>query len=370
MSTPGIQSKHTPRVIAWEITRTCHLSCKHCRASATHGPYENELSTQECCEVLDDIATLARPIVILTGGEPMLREDVYDIAKYGTSLGFRMVMAPCGLLIDEETAGKIKESGIQRISISLDGAREETHDSFRGVPGAFKGALRGLKFAREAGVEFQINTTVTKHNVAEVPQLLDLAIELGAAAFDVFLLVPTGRGKELVDSEISPEQYEEMLNWVYVRSQDSPIPLKLTCAPHYQRVLRQREKGKKESAGRPAHGTGRPAHGSGRMAKGCMGGQSFAFISHTGRVQICGFLETECGDIRSQPFSHIWNNSGVFMEMRDLDSYHGRCGYCEFRMVCGGCRARAYGITGDYLDEEPYCVYEPRRGGDEQRQRS
>ncbi|MDP2960491.1 MAG: heme b synthase [candidate division Zixibacteria bacterium] len=349
MSSIENQSKYLPRLIAWEITRSCNLDCKHCRAKASLGPYSGELSTQDCFKLLDDIASLGKPIIILTGGEPMLREDIYDIAKYGNSLGLRMVMAPCGLLINPETAKKIREANIQRISISLDGASEETHDSFRGVKGAFKGALQGIKYAKEAGIDFQINTTVSKYNLKEIPQILDLAKKLGASVFDLFLLVPTGRGKDLVDQEISPQEYEEMLNWVYERSQNSPLKIKLTCAPHYNRVLLQKGKGKNEKSG-----------SSIPMSRGCMGGLSFAFISHIGKVQICGFLETECGDIRKKPFSYIWENSEVFKRIRDIDSYGGRCGYCEYRKVCGGCRARAYGITGDYLAEEPYCVYQPK----------
>ncbi|MBU2600531.1 radical SAM protein [bacterium] len=332
-----------PNLIAWEITRSCNLNCKHCRAKASLGPYPGELSTQECFKLLDDIAALAKPIIILTGGEPMLREDIYDIAKHGNSLGFKVVMAPCGLLINEKTARKIKEANIQRISVSLDGATEELHDLIRGFNGAFKGALRGIKYAKEAGIDFQINTTVSKYNLKEIPHILDLAQELGASVFDLFLLVPTGRGKELVDCEISAQEYEEVMNWVYDKSKDSHLRIKLTCAPHYNRVLLQREE-----------------HPSNSMTKGCMGGVTFAFISHIGKVQICGFLEIECGDIRRKTFPYIWENSEVFKIIRKIDSYCGRCGYCEYRKVCGGCRARAYGITGDYLAEEPYCVYEPK----------
>jgi len=344
---------YLPRLIAWEITRSCNLNCLHCRAKASLGPYEGELSTKECFKLLDEIATLARPIIILTGGEPMFREDIYDIAKYGHSLGLRMVMAPCGLLINEKTAKKIKEANIQRISISLDGASEEIHDSFRGVSGAFQGALRGIRYAKEAGIEFQINTTVTKYNLNEIPQILNLASTLGAAVFDIFFLVPTGRGKELIDQEISPQEYEKMLNWAYEKSINSPVKVKLTCAPHYHRVLLQREKQEREKANRQTHP-------SNPLSKGCMGGVSFAFISHIGKVQICGFLETAGGDIKETSFPYIWENSEVFKQIRDIDSYGGKCGYCEYRKVCGGCRARAYGITGDYLAEEPYCVYQPK----------
>ena len=344
------QKSNTPRLIAWEVTRFCLLSCKHCRGAARSSAYEGELSTDECYRLLDNIASFARPIIILTGGEPMLRPDVYEIASYAHRLELPVVMAPCGVLLSDETTARILECGIHRISVSLDGASAATHDAFRGVSGAFEGCLKGLEAARRAGLDFQINTTVSRHNVAELPAILELTARLGASVFNPFLLVPTGRGKEIADQEISPQQYEETLNWLASEQGRTDIQIRVTCAPHYQRVLRQ-----KGLAGGP----GRP------VAGGCMGGKSFAFISHRGKVQICGFLDVECGDVRHEgyDFRKIWDTSEVFRRVRDVDSYHGRCGYCEFRKVCGGCRARAYALTGDYMDEEPYCVYEPRRAG-------
>ena len=338
------KGEHLPRLIAWEVTRFCLLSCKHCRAAAKAMPYSGELSTEECFKLLDNIASFAKPIIILTGGEPMMRPDIYDIAAYGHGLGLPMVMAPCGILIDDETAAKIVQSGIKRISISLDGATAESHDAFRQVEGAFEGSLAGLEAAKRAGLEFQINTTVSKHNLSELPAIRELAIKLGARVFNPFFLVPTGRGKELADQEISPEQYEQTLRWLAEKQNSPEIMQRVTCAPHYQRIVRQMHVG-----------------GS-HQIKGCMGGQSFAFISHRGKVQICGFLELECGDLRAEnlDFRKIWETSEVFLRLRDLDSYRGRCGYCEFRKVCGGCRARSYAMSGDYLSEEPYCLHQPR----------
>ncbi|NIA07985.1 MAG: radical SAM protein [Actinobacteria bacterium] len=342
---PGNLDKgaHLPRLIAWEVTRFCLLSCKHCRAAAKATPYSGELNTQECFSLLDNIASFSRPIIILTGGEPMMRPDIYDIAAYGHGLGLPMVMAPCGILIDDDTAGKIVRSGIKRISISLDGATAESHDVFRGVEGAFEGTLAGLEAAKRAGLEFQINTTVSRHNLSELADIRELAIKLGARVFNPFFLVPTGRGKEMADQEISPEQYEQTLHWLAEKQNSPDIMQRVTCAPHYQRILRQMQ----------VTGT--------HPVKGCMGGQSFAFVSHRGKVQICGFLELECGDLRREnlDFHKIWETSEVFQRLRDLNSYHGRCGYCEFRKVCGGCRARSYAMTGDYLAEEPYCLYHP-----------
>ncbi len=345
-----------PRLVAWETTRLCHMKCRHCRGSARDQVYEGELSTEEAKLLIDNIATFAEPIFILTGGEPMSREDIYVLARYATDKGFRVVMSPCGPLINPRTAKMIKDSGIQRISISLDGAAAETHDRFRGVSGAFKAALDGIRHAVDAGVEFQINTTVTRHNLNELPAILDLAMELGAAAFDPFLLVPTGRGKAIADLEISPGDYERTLNWIYRKSLELDIRIKPTCAPHYYRIYRERE----AKAGRTVTPK---THGLAAMTKGCMAGQGFVFVSHRGIVQPCGFLDVACGDIREADFDFkkIYQTSPVFLELRDTGRYHGRCGACEeYNRFCGGCRARAYTTTGDYMDEEPYCVYIPK----------
>jgi len=348
----GGEKKYLPRLIAWEVTRSCVLNCVHCRAAARYGPYEGELSTEDAFRFLDDVKSFSDPIIILTGGEPMMRADIYDIAKHGTKLGLRMVMAPCGLLVTEELAQKIKDSGIMRVSLSIDGLTAEKHNAFRREKNAFEGVMKAIENFKKVGLEFQVNTTITKHNVADLPALLDMVIKLGAVAYHPFLLVPTGRGKELMDQEIPPEEYEKTLKWFYEMRDKVPIQFKPTCAPHYYRIFRQGEKEKGKTVTPESHGFD-------AMTKGCMGGQSFAFVSHTGKVQICGFLEEEAGDIKKEPFSKIWNTSKLFLEMRDLDHYHGKCGICEYRRVCGGCRARSFAVTGDYLGPEPFCTYEP-----------
>ncbi len=346
------EKEYLPRLIAWEVTRSCNLKCLHCRADAHNEHYEKEFTTQECFKLIDNVASFANPIIILTGGEPMMRSDIYDIIEYGTNKGLRMVMAPCGMLVTEESSRKMLKSGIKRISLSIDGADKKSHDTFRGVRGAFDTVINAAKNAKNSGLEFQINTTITKHNYKEIDKILDLAIELGAVSFHPFLLVPTGRAKKLKNMEISPGEYEEILLWIYNKRESTPLSIKPTCAPHYHRIFRQMEKKKESTA---------VSHGLESMTKGCMGGQSFAFISHRGIVQICGFLDIECGDIRKEnyDFKKIWDSSPVFLNIRDIDQYNGRCGYCEYRNVCGGCRARAYAATGNYLDEEPYCVYQP-----------
>jgi heme b synthase len=341
-------------MIAWEVTRRCNLACVHCRASAADEPLEGELSTSECLSLLDEVASWTKPIIILTGGEPLLRDDIYDIARHGTGLGLRMVMAPNGTLMDEQAVCRMLEAGIKRISISLDGDSSETHDRFRQVEGAFEGALNGIRLAKEAGLEFQINTTVTRHNLHALPDILDLAAQLGAAAHHIFLLVPTGRGKFIADSAISAEEYEKVLNWFYSQRNKAPLHLKATCAPHYHRILRQRTKEEGEQITFETNGLD-------AVTRGCLGGTSFCFISHRGEVRPCGYLDLCCGNVRRDPLQRIWKESEHFLKLRDLSLYKGKCGICEFRRLCGGCRARAFEATGDYLAEEPLCTYQPRK---------
>jgi len=342
-----------PRLIAWEVTRSCPLACKHCRAAARNQPYEGELSTDEGRRLLENIASFSRPTIILTGGEPMLREDIYNLAAHADGLGLPVVMAPCGQRVDAKAVERMKRAGIRCISISIDGATAASHDAFRGVAGAFEMACRAADAARRARLPFQINTTVTRHNRDELPAIRDLAVRLGADVFNPFLLVPTGRGKDLAGQELSADEYERTLGWLADEQRDGPIRIRVTCAPHYWRIRVQR-------AARAGE-TPEPAE---PFSRGCMGGKTFAFISHIGKVQICGFLEEEAGDLRAVDldFARIWRESPLFRAVRNVDAYHGRCGVCEYRRICGGCRARAFAVTGDYLAEEPFCVYQPRSG--------
>ena len=342
------------RLVAWETTRNCNLNCVHCRAAATCGPYSGELDTQTALKLLDQIAEVAKPIIILTGGEPLLRQDIFEIAKYGNAKGMRMVMAPNGTLVTRENAAKMADAGIQRISVSLDGSTAQTHDAFRGVQGAFDGALQGIANAKTAGIEFQINTTITKTNLDQIPKILELAETLGAVAHHIFLLVPTGRGKYIVDQEIDAREYEKTLNWFYDQRGKTCLQLKATCAPHYYRILRQRAREDGQTVSFESHGLD-------AVTRGCLAGTGFCFISHRGIVQPCGFLDLNCGDVTREPFGHIWRSSEHFRKLRDLGQLKEKCGYCEFRRVCGGCRARAYEATGDYMAEEPLCQYEPAK---------
>jgi len=344
------------RLVAWEITRSCNLNCVHCRAAAERGPYAGELSTARCLKLLEEIREVGSPIVILTGGEPLLREDVFALAGYGSELGLRMVMATNGTLLNHSILQKMNASGIKRVSISLDGPTAREHDAFRKVQGAFDAAIAGIGLLKEHGIEFQINTTITKHNSHLVEQILQLAVDLGAVAHHLFLLVPTGRAKEMVNQEIEAAEYEKLLHWFYRMRDKVTLHLKATCAPHYYRILRQEAHAKGEKVTFDTYGLD-------AVTRGCLGGTAFCFISHDGIVQPCGYLELKCGDVEKAPFKEVWENSDIFQKLRDFSLYKGKCGRCEYIRVCGGCRARAFEVTGDFLAEEPLCVYEPSKQG-------
>lgn len=344
-----------PRLIFWETTTACNLKCVHCRASAIDSPSPEDLTFEESIRLLDDIASFSSPVIVLSGGEPLVRQDIFDIAAYGTSLGLRMALATNGTLITADAAKRMVDSGIQRISVSIDGSNARSHDDFRRIPGAFDQSLAGIEQAKTAGIPFQINTTVTRHIIHEIPEILDLAVSIGAVALHIFLLVPTGCGKEIAEEEmITPEQYEEVLNWLYDKSREVEIGLKATCAPHYFRIVRQR-------TAKDGIKTTSETHGFDAMTKGCLAGTGVCFVSHRGEVFPCGYLPVEAGNVRKTPFPAIWRDSSLFKALRDDSLLEGKCGLCEFKSVCGGCRARAYAETRDYLAEEPYCAYIPYR---------
>jgi heme b synthase len=312
------------------------------------------LDTEKCLDILDQIAQVGQPIVILTGGEPLLRKDVFELAQHGTRLGLRMVMATNGTLVTPEMAERMKASGIKRVSVSIDGAGAEEHDQFRKVPGAFDASLKSLDWLKKAGIEFQINTTVTRHNVHQVRDILDLAVKLGAVAHHIFLLVPTGRAKDMVNQEIDALEYEKLLRWFYEMRNQVPLHLKATCAPHYYRILRQEAHARGEKVNFDTYGLD-------AVTRGCLGGTAFCFISHDGIVQPCGYLELNCGDLKKSSFGEMWRDSQIFKRLRDSSAYTGKCGRCEYLKFCGGCRARAYENTGDYMAEEPLCIYQPSK---------
>jgi radical SAM protein with 4Fe4S-binding SPASM domain len=401
-SNHGNQSK--PRLIFWELTKGCNLRCIHCRASATELSSPSDLSTQAAREIIDDITAVSTPILVLSGGEPLFRSDIFQLARYATDKGLRVALATNGTLVTKDIARMIVDSGVRRVAISLDGADARTHDTFRGIPGAFDAAIYGFRNLKNLGMSVQINTTIARHNAHQLPEVLELAKFLGADALHTFLLVPVGCGVDIAAEQMVPtEEYEQMLNWFYDRSLEGGIEMKATCAPHYFRVVRQRraaEHHSEEAAAQAAQpvdavaqaspkigptdmvmpgstgielkpqGVGRPVGHPGThpsdmnaMTKGCLAGTAVCFISHQGEVYPCGYLPALAGDLKRQSFADIWNNSAVFNQLRDTHNLKGKCGCCEFRNICMGCRARAFAATGNYLDEEPFCAYQPRAKG-------
>jgi radical SAM protein with 4Fe4S-binding SPASM domain len=318
-----------------------------------------ELTTEQCKKILASIAKFSgtvsgkkkvksrarKPIIIMTGGEPMERGDIYELIQYGRDLGLRMVMATCGYLIDEESIAKLKKAGVQALSFSLDGSSAETHDRFRQAEGAFDAVIRAAEIARRAGVRFQINSTICKINIDEVPGIIELAKRLGAYCFDAFILVPTGRGEKIADEILDPLQYEILLNELLGLKLESAIELRVTCGPQFARVC-NRARIKKLIG----------------SVSGCMGGRGFGFISYQGDVQTCGFLDISAGNLIENGFNFkkIWLGSEFLKEVRDVSGYKGKCRTCEYVGVCGGCRARAHAMSSDYLGADPVCKFVKR----------
>lgn len=344
-----------PKWIAWEITRRCNLKCVHCRSSSEMEVKGHpDFSTEEAFRIIDDISSYAKPVVVLSGGEPLLRKDVFEIAKYGTEKGLRMCLATNGTLVTDEICEKIKESGIRIVSLSLDGSTREVHDNFRNEKGAFEGTINAARLFKKHGIEFIINSSFTKRNQEEIPKVYKLAKELGATAWYMFMIVPTGRGEEIMSELISKEDYEEILNWHYHMEKDEQEMLvRPTCAPHYYRIVIQKSK---EEGSKFQRRTLKFSTGG---SKGCIAGQLICLINVDGDVLPCSYFPMSAGNIKERSFKDIWENSELFKKLRDFKSYKGRCGSCEFVNVCGGCRARAYAIQGDYLEEEPFCGYVP-----------
>ncbi len=343
------------RLVFWELTARCNLKCKHCRAEAQEEAVVGELTTEEIFTLAEDIRATGDPIIILSGGEPLMRPDFFPIAEKCCNLFSRVALATNGTFVDDALAQRLAATGIQRISVSLDGAKAATHDTFRGQQGSFAAAMEGCRAIRRAGISLQINVTITKFNEIELPDLLQITRELGGDALHIFMLVPVGCGLELMDDgRLSPERYEEVLSWLYDQSLElrGQLHIKATCAPQYYRIMRQvsRDRG----VALPGNEGGMQA-----MTRGCLAGSAVCFISRLGDVQPCGYLPLIAGNVRREPFGTIWRESELFNSLRDADNLGGKCGACAFRKVCMGCRARAYAVHNDYLAEEPDCAYVP-----------
>lgn len=318
-------------IVAWETTSACNLRCSYCRAGATAEHDPDELSTEEGLALIDEVVPL-KPMLILTGGEPLLRPDIFLLARHAVSKGLRVSLATNGTLLTREIVDKIASSGISRVSVSLDGSTPEMHDATRGR-GCYLRTMKGIENLR-GKLDFQINFTITKRNVQEVLPIFNLAERLEAKALHFFFLVPTGRGRE--EDLISSEGQVELLRLIDIERSRRNIELQVTCAPQFARIARPSE---------------------GRRSGGCLAGSSFAFISRRGEVYPCGYLPLLAGNAREQSFREIWEDSQVFKALRER-KFLGKCGECSYRTACGGCRARAYAKNGDYLGSDPLCDFE------------
>ena len=355
-----------PWLVIWEATQACDLACVHCRAEARPWRSEQELSTAEAKALLGSVREMGRPLFVITGGDPLKRPDMAQIVAQGAALGLRMALTPSGTpLATREAIQQLTDAGLSRLAVSLDGAGAATHDAFRGVAGSWAQSVRMLRDAREMGLSTQVNTTVTRHNIGELGDVAALLAELRVSLWSVFFLVPTGRGR--ARDVASPEAFEYVFHRLYELSRTAPFDIKTTAAPQYRRVILQRQvderrAGTRTEAPQPlTAGLGFSlADGVGR-AKGVNDGNGCVFVGHTGEIQPSGFLPVSAGNVRTDDLAEVYREHPLFTALRDPDRLKGKCGVCEYRDVCGGSRARAFAMTGDPLEAEPFCVHEPAR---------
>jgi AdoMet-dependent heme synthase len=349
-----------PQIISWNITLRCPLKCAHCYVDAGEREAEGVLTTEEAFTVIDQICETGKPVVVLSGGEPLLREDIFAIARYGTDKGLRMVMGTSGFLIDRAMAAKLRDSGIRAVAISLDSADPSIHDAFRGMSGVWDRAVRAIRHCRDEGIGVQINMSVMRSDLRDVEAVIEKGTALGIRDYQLFFPVPTGRAREIEPR--SPQEYEEMIRQILIRYKDADVNIRPTCAPQFRRIA--------EEAGITS-----PAWG-----RGCIAGIRYCRIYANGDVTPCPYLPVSAGNIREQSFADIWHNSTLFASLRDPAKLTGKCGRCRYKNDCGGCRARAYrgadtfstgwcdGLalpqdpSGEICGEDPWCPYEPGDG--------
>ncbi|MEW6179059.1 MAG: TIGR04053 family radical SAM/SPASM domain-containing protein [Chloroflexota bacterium] len=369
-----------PFMVIWETTQACDLACKHCRAESQPNHHPFALSFEEGKRLIEQVLELGtpHPLFIMTGGDPFKRDDIFDLTAYAAERGLPVAISPSGTpLLNRSNLERLKNSGCKAISLSLDGSTAELHDAFRGVKGSYEWTVNGWKIAREIGLKLQINTTVTRYNLMDLPAMFELVRNLGAMTWSVFFLVPTGRG--LAEDEISPADYEAVMNFLYDASKY--IGLKTTEGHHYKRVVLQRTYldlhnlpveqymnlndtyfSLKEKLNQYLKHNPAQRQGEDRMKRTPMhinAGDGFVFISLLGEVFPSGYLPISAGNVREKSLGEIYQNSELFKALRDKDALEGRCGRCEYRFVCGGSRSRAFAMTGNYLAEEPFCSYQP-----------
>lgn len=357
-----------PFIVIWELTRACQLHCLHCRAEAQHHRHPLELTLDEGKKLIDDIYEMENPLLVFTGGDPLERPDVFDIAEYAIKKGVRVSMTPSATPnVTKEAMQKAKDIGLARWAFSIDGHCAEVHDHFRGTTGSFDLTMKAIEYLNELEMPLQINTVISKYNYEYLDELAEMVEKLNCVLWSVFFLVPTGRGKET--DMISPAEHEKVFRWLYNLSKRVPFDIKTTAAQHYRRVVIQQKLREQKGLSDEDHifyedaltmGDTGKIDGLGRAPKGVNDGNGFVFISHTGDVFPSGLLPIKVGNVRQTPLADIYRNSDVFQNLRSPDKYKGKCGVCEYNKVCGGSRSRAYNLTGDYMESEPYCVYIPQ----------
>jgi radical SAM protein len=367
---PKLDFNERPFIVIWETTQACDLACLHCRACAQPLRSALELSTDDAKRLIDEIASLEAPVFVMTGGDPLKRPDIFELVKYGAERGVRTSLTPSATpLLTLEAITKLRDAGLARLAVSLDGPTAAIHDAFRRVQGSYEWTLNAVRWARQIGLPVQINTTITRHNLQYIDEMIALLETLDVVLWSVFFLVPTGRGQ--TTDLISAEEFEQVFEKLYETSTRVPFDIKSTEAQHYRRYLIQKRtemkrKGEDDGTKLPAFlGVSTP-DGIGRMS-GINDGKGFVFISHLGEVFPSGFLPVSAGNVRSESLADLYRDSPLFRDLRNTDLLKGKCGDCEFRNVCGGSRARSYALTGDMFAEEPCCIYEPKSKAEERR---
>jgi len=365
-----------PFLAIWETTQACDLACKHCRASAQPLAHPSQLTTAEATNLIDQIAELQVPLFVFTGGDPLKRPDIFQLIRHAADRGVHAALTPSATpLLTRDAIFRMKDSGLSRLAVSLDGSVPEIHDSIRGIPGTWARTLQAIEWANEARLPIQVHTVVSRLNISDLDDLSVLLTARRIAMWSFFFLVPVGRGQ--VADLLTGQEFEDVFAKMWQLTKRVPFAIKTTEAMHYRRYLiQQRMKEGRPTVGihddagaRPTHGwadtTAQPGRGSelqavGWATKRVNDGRGFVFISHIGKVYPSGFLPIEGGDLHQDTLARIYQESPIFLKLRDADLLHGKCGACEFRNICGGSRARAYAVTGDVLAEEPCCIYQPR----------
>jgi radical SAM protein len=341
-----------PMLVIWEVTQACDLACVHCRASAQSERNPSELSTEQGYRLLDEIRSFGEPLMVFTGGDPLKRPDLFDLIRHSVKIGLRTNVTPSATpLLTAVAIDKFKQAGVTRMAISVDGHNAASHDDFRGVPGTFDRAMFALAHARDIGLDTQFQTTVTRRNMEHLPEIAEIVKEMGSKMWSLFFLIVTGRALE--DDDLRADEYEDVFKFMYELSKTAPFGVKTTEAMHYRRYVAQRT--------RAEHGIteNQNAKGVAFRTAGVSDGKGFVFVSHQGEIFPSGFLPVTGGNVLRDSLTDVYRNSDLFKTLRDTAQREGKCGICEYQKICGGSRARAYALTGDFLAEDPRCVYQP-----------